>query len=171
MPQFSRGSSEVQVVFENPGRLQNTLKYFEHLRRDALAIVLQDHCCDEILTNTQIPKNWRENLLNCQRCKRGLVTLLCGYFLKTSCTCLHSNQTLYLAGGFNGDITDTAWYVQGNSQPQPEPEYTCNAEEADTRVWLHIQHTTCKHILLVSPDTDVYHIGRDSNILPYITVS
>ena len=75
------------------------------------------------------------------------------------CTYLQSNQTLYLTGGLDGDITDTVWYVQGDSQPQPEPEYTCNAEEADSRVWLHIERPACKHILLVSPDTDVYYIG------------
>ena len=159
MTQFSKGSNEVHVVFDNPGRLKNTPKYFEHLRRDALAAVIQDHCCDELLPNTQIPKKWRENLLNCRRCKRGLVTFLCGYFLKTIRTYLQSNQILYLAGGFDGDITDTVWYVQGDSQPQQEPEYTCNAEEADSRVWLHIQRTAWKHILLVSPDADVYHIG------------
>ena len=65
MTQFSKGSNEVHVVFNNPGRLQNTSKYFEHLRRDALATVIQDHCCEEVLTYAQIPKNWRENLLNC----------------------------------------------------------------------------------------------------------
>ena len=28
-----------------------------------------------------------------------------------------------------------------------------------TRVWLHVTHTSFKKILVVSPDTDVYHIG------------
>ena len=83
MTQFSKGSNKVHIVFDNPGQLRNTLKYFEHFRRDALAVVTQDHSCDELLPNTQIPKNWRENLLNCQRCKRNLVTFLCKYFLKT----------------------------------------------------------------------------------------
>ncbi len=45
------------------------------------------------------------------------------------------------------------------NRPQPDPEYTCNAEEADTRVWLHIKQTKHKRVLLMSPDTDVYHIG------------
>lgn len=39
------------------------------------------------------------------------------------------------------------------------PLLTCNAEEADTRVWLHVVHSVGTKKLLISPDTDVYHIG------------
>ena len=53
--------------------------------------------------------------------------------------------------------------MQGNGQPQLDPQYTCNAEEADTRVWLHIRHTAHTRVLLMSPDTDVYHIGLALN--------
>ena len=35
----------------------------------------------------------------------------------------------------------------------------CDAEESDTRVWLHVLRSSGRKKLLHSPDTDVYHIG------------
>ena len=56
-----------------------------------------------------------------------------------------------------------------------DPEYTCNAEETDTMLWLHASKTNCKTILILSPDTDVYMIGlplncmQDKNIIVQIS--
>ena len=33
----------------------------------------------------------------------------------------------------------------------------CNAEETDTRIWLHVKQTDFQNILVISPDTDVYN--------------
>ena len=41
---FKNGCDEVHIVFDSPGRLQNTPEYFEHKRRDKLAIVKTNHC-------------------------------------------------------------------------------------------------------------------------------
>ena len=41
--------------------------------------------------------------------------------------------------------------------------YTSNAEETDTRIWLHCRNSNCNNILILSPDTDVYHIGLTLN--------
>ena len=49
--------------------------------------------------------------------------------------------------------------MQNNIRPQPDPRYTCNAEEADTRIWVHVRKTKCTQVLILSPDTDVYNIG------------
>ena len=70
-----------------------------------------------------------------------------------------SNQKCCIAGAFDGHATDTAWFVQGRESPQPDPSFVCNAEETDTRIWLHVKQTTANRVLIVSPDTDVYHIG------------
>ena len=35
----------------------------------------------------------------------------------------------------------------------------CNAEEADTRIWLHTINSAGQKKLVLSPDTDVCHIG------------
>ena len=68
-------------------------------------------------------------------------------------------MTLYIAGGIEGDLEDTAWCVSDQSSPQPLPTYQSNAEETDTRIWLHVSRTSLRRIYIVSPDTDVYHIG------------
>ena len=60
-----------EVIFDIPGRLKNTPKYFEHLRRDASAKQGSDHSCDTITPTTSIPKRWREDnanvILNCRK--------------------------------------------------------------------------------------------------------
>ena len=68
-------------------------------------------------------------------------------------------MTLYVSGGFKDDIQDTAWCVTNQTTPQPLPTYWSNSEETDTRIWLHVHHTCFKNIYIVSPDTDVFHIG------------
>lgn len=70
--QFRRGCKEVHVLFDNPGRLKNTPKYFEQLRRDSTAKLIDNHTCEEFTQSTKVPKRWREGLLNCCKCKRRL---------------------------------------------------------------------------------------------------
>ena len=75
---------------------------------------------------------------------------------------MQDNQTLYVAGGFDEPITDTAWYIRvegGNKIKQLDPAYICNAEETDTRLWLHVKNSAHTKFVVLSPDTDVYHIG------------
>ena len=159
MSQFRRGCTEVHVLFDNPGRLPNTPKYFEHKRRDQTATVQANHFCDNITSTTKIPTKWRDNLLHCRECKRSLVKYLTHFFLHYMNKYLQPNQRVYLAGGHEEGITDTCWYVTNDTKLQPDPKYTSNAEETDTRIWVHVRQTECTRILVVSPDTDVYHIG------------
>ena len=51
---------------------------------------------------------------------------------------LHQYQRFVTAGGFNDQFQDRA--------------------EADTRIWLHVANTAGHKKLVLSPDTDVYHI-------------
>ena len=64
-----------------------------------------------------------------------------------------------LSGCFSGDAEDTAWVIVKGSLPQPEPIYSSSAQEADMRVWRHAVQSNANHILIYSPDTDVYNIG------------
>ena len=113
-----------------------------------------------MLETIKIPAgNWHKNLINCRQCKRRLVVFLGKYFLKKAQLYLKVHQTLYIAGAFEGDGTDVAWFAQGQNAVQPEPKYLCTAEETDTRIWAHIKNTESNHILVLSPDTDIYHIG------------
>ena len=162
VPQWSRGAREVHVIFDVPGRL-NTPKKFEQDRRDTDATVLASHVCSDITSTRQVPsKQWRENIINCRTCKRNLTIFLTQHFLHAHW--LHKfmspNKLLMVAGGFTGNIVDTAWSVNYEATtPQPNPVYTCNCEETDTRMWLHVRHTACNRVLIMSLDTDSYHIG------------
>ena len=108
---------------------------------------------------TPLKGKWRENVLNCRKCKRYLVIFLGQYLLDHIGPHLTANQKLYVAGSFEGDSSDIAWFVQGHQSPQPDPPYNCNAEETDTRIWLHSKQTNATRIFIMSPDTDVFCIG------------
>ena len=163
--EFHKGSEEVHVIFDNPGRI-HTPKYFEQKHRDVNARVQADHKCGIFTNDTEIPpKKWRENFINCHRCKRNLVIFLGQFFLQNVSTFLSMNQALYVAGAFEGAISDTAWFITKENNPQPNPLFLCNAEETDTRLWLHVSKTRFQRILILSPDTDVYMIG-----LPLLSV-
>ena len=158
-PHFSRGCTEVHLLFDNPGRLNNTPKFFEQKRRDESATIATGHTCDDINESTRLPTKWRENVLHCRKCKRTLVCFLAQFMLKQVHTYLSSHQKFYVAGAFAEQLANTSWFVEGNNSPQPDPAYSCNAEETDTMLWLHAKRTNCNKILVLSPDTDVYMIG------------
>ena len=42
---------------------------------------------------------------------------------------------------------------------QPDPRFYCDAGETDNRLWLHASKTLHNQVLIISRDTDVYHIG------------
>ena len=172
---FHKGCIEVHLLFDNPGQLKNSPKYFEQKRRDELAIIDTGHTCENITESRRLPKKWRENVLNCRKCKRALVCFLTQFFLNHIHIHLLPSQRFYTAGAFVEPLTNTSWFVEGSQDPQPDPEYTCNAEETDTMLWLHASKTNCKTILILSPDTDVYMIGlplncmQDKNIIVQIS--
>ena len=148
----------MHVVFDNPGCIKNTPKYVEQSRKDQTVKIAEDHYCDDLVSTTKIPGRWREGRLHCHTCKCSLVKFLTSFFLSNISNYMKANQIFYTTGGFDGDLANTAWYVTEKDRPQPNPLFTSNAEEADTRVWVYIQQTQCKQVLLVSPDTDVYNI-------------
>ena len=175
LTQFSKGSTEVHVIFYTPRPLANTPKYFEQQRRDAIVKLPQQHCCDTIQTNTKVTKGkWHNNFINHLECKQSLVPFLGNYFVHNIQAYLKSHETLYIAGAFYGEAIDSAWYVHGQNRAQPDPSYHCNAEETDTRVWLYVRNTRHTNILILSSDTDIYHIGvalqsiRDKHIVVQI---
>ena len=63
-----------------------------------------------------------------------------------------TRQTLYVAGAFDETITGTAWFVRaegGKMIKQPDPIYACNAEETDTRLWLHVKKSLYTKVLVL----------------------
>ena len=97
------------------------------------------------------------------------------FMLKQVHTYLSSHQKFYVAGAFAEQLANTSWFVEGNNSRQPDPAYSCNAEETDTMLWLHAKRTNCNKILVLSPDTDVYMIGlplqctKDKDIIVQIS--
>ena len=67
------------------------------------------------------------------------------------------------AGGFDGTQQNQAMFTEFNAHPQPDSRLMCNAEETDYWIWLHVLNSAGEKKLVLSPDTDVYHIG-----LPHI---
>ena len=159
LPRYQQGALTVHLIFDNPGRLPQTPKLYEQRRRDENTHVIAGHTCDEIQGQMSIPSKWKENLINCRTCKRSLTLALSNLFLKNVAQFLKGRQRLIVAGGFQGDLVDTAWCVDERGIPQPEPQFSNNAEETDTRIWRHIRQSTETNCLVVSPDTDVYMIG------------
>ena len=66
-------------------------------------------------------------MLNCRKCKGNVVK----FILNCIGAHLTPQQMCYVAGAFDGDISDTACFVRGKT----DPAYTCNAEETDTLLW------------------------------------
>ena len=97
IPHFSRGIFEVHLIFDSPGRLKATPKYFESITCYQIAIVMAGHTCDNFGIATKLPLKWRENVLNCKQCKRKLVCFLTEYFLNNIHPHLSPNQKFYAA--------------------------------------------------------------------------
>ena len=71
---------------------------------------------------------------------------------------LENIKKVILAGCFSGVEEDQAWEVTTRGA-QPVPTLSCETEEADTRVWLHVLRSPGIRKLVCSPDTGVYQIG------------
>ena len=99
-PHFSRGCTEVHLLFDNPGQLKDTPQFFEHKRRDESATIATGHTCDDINELTRLPTKWRENVLHCRKCKRTLVCFLAEFMLKHMHSHLSPHQKFYIAGVF-----------------------------------------------------------------------
>lgn len=81
-------------------------------------------------------------------------------YLRSAQQHLQEGNVLILAGCFSGDGQDNAWKITGGlAIPDCTEIYKSNAQEADMRVWRHATRSRYRHILIYSPDTDVYNIG------------
>ncbi len=67
-------------------------------------------------------------------------------------------QKIILAGCFQGETINEAYTVTSISK-ESISNLKSDAEEADTRVWLHALKSGGIRKLICSPDTDVFHIG------------
>ena len=149
----------MHVLFDDPECQKLSPKYFERLNRDKVNKVPDDHCCGNFSPDLLIPPKWRDNVINCRTCKRNLVSFLSQYFLHRVKSRLRVSHRFVTAGGFEEDLRNKAFSIESGSQAQCVDALYCNAEESDTRIWLHVLHSAGTKKLILSPDTDVYHIG------------
>ena len=79
VPYFEKGCQYVHLLFDDPGRLTETPKYFEHLQRDA---ALEDHNCFIFFDDTEVPGSWHK-VLKCRACKRSLTLYISDFILNS----------------------------------------------------------------------------------------
>ena len=152
---YRNGTTEVHLLFDDPECQQQSPKYFERLHRDEINQVPDDHCCDDFSSDLMVPSKWRNNVVNCRKCKRNLVCFLSQYFLQRVKYRLKPTQRFVTAGGFEGALRNKALEVTNGAQPQSDDQLICNAEESDTHIWLHVLNSAGTKKLVLSPDTDV----------------
>ena len=135
------------------------LNFFERCHRDQINPTSADHSCNDFVQDMVIPPKWRADVLNCRKCKRNLVSFLSHYFVEQMKRRLQPQQRFVTAGGFDGNLRNKAMFVRSDCPAQCDNQLESNAEESDTRIWLHVLNSVGQKKLVLSPDTDVYHIG------------
>ena len=89
---FRKGATELHLLFDDPECQVQSPKYFERQHRDQTSKVADDH---EFTADMVIPPKWRENVLNCIKCKRCLVGFLSHDFVKRK-NCYQNKNFLLL---------------------------------------------------------------------------
>ena len=157
-PHFNAGATEINLVFDTETRRQFNPKCFEHQRRDT-GSSLNNHEHIEFIPTTKIPQAWR-TFIQCRQCKRSIIQALGLAYLQSARFKLQHHQKLIVAGCFDLSTHSNPMVIHGNgSLPEPIRKYQTNAEEADMIIWRHAIQCEGQHILVYSPDTDVYVIG------------
>ena len=119
------------------GRFSMHPKIIERSRRDHHKDTGHEHL--QFNDQTKIPSKWWD-LLGCRKCKRNLVEYIGDSFLRIAPQYLCENQKLVVGGACDETERDQSWTTK-NAIEHLEPCYRSNAEEADTRVWLHVKHS------------------------------
>ncbi len=114
---YVKGTKEVHIVFNSPGRQPNSPKAFERMRRDDVNTLSADHRHVQLSDCSEIPSKWREHL-TCRMCKWSLVLYLGKAFSAHAQSILRGCQKLVLAGCFSGEAEDQAWEVSMTDKQQ-----------------------------------------------------
>ena len=150
------GVAELHIIFDSPNRSEVHQKDIERERRDVPADSNHEHIVFH--NEMKIPNKWRD-VIGCRSCKQSFVNYLGTCFLELGPSFLGGDQRLFVAGGSTALDRDTCWYTSKEAIEKVAVQFTSNAEEADTRVWLLAAHSYGTRKIIYSPDTDVYHIG------------
>lgn len=124
--------AEIHIVFDDPKRLKN----------QAIEQVRWNPASDY----SQVPRKWHEIVLGCRYCKQNLVEYIGSAMLQGAMSILSGRQRLIVTGNSYGILRDTAWYSDHCNDSLPVFNVFSNAEEANTRVWLHADKSNAKKI-------------------------
>ena len=153
---LQKGVCDIHIIFDNPGRFADHPKCIEQEQRDSGFVGHQTHYTFD--DNVKAPSKWSE-VLKCRDCKRAAVKYIGDSILRKVSTFLTNNQRIFVAGHHDGKEGDLAYCSTCTITNTIDATLTCNAEEADTRMWLHASKTSGKKILVYSPDTDALSIS------------
>ena len=152
-PYFRSGSREVHLVFDDPERQGQRPKFFERQHRNKANPVPDSHHCTDFSPDMVIPLKWRGIAGNA---KGTLFVSFPPIFLtnmKTVATAL--KPKICHRRRLQRSIARQRNVCPIKHPPQSDNTLLCNAEEADTRVWLHTLNSPGLRKLILSPDTDV----------------
>ena len=85
----------------------------------------------------QIPSKWNETL-KCRTCKRRLTQFLSSFFTNQMKQYIKEDQRFIVAGAADNNSQEAVVITHTAPGPYVSTELTCNAEETDTRIWLHV---------------------------------
>ena len=158
LPHYQAQVNEVHLLFDAPsdGTLFNP-KVYEQKRRDqGKSSTPHQHVV--FTPSTKIKSSTWSSFIACRQCKRVIIEAIGLSYMQSVRLKLSPGQTLYLSGCFGN--SDTFRMSGNDTLPSPAGlRYKSNSVEADMRIWRHVTQTQARHILVYSPDTDVYNIG------------
>ena len=152
VPYLKKGSQEIHLLFDDPGRQSENPKQFEQSRRDT---PLNDHTCFVFFDEAEIPVKWQPTI-KCRACKQGLTNYLSSYFTRKIVPFMTETQKYVTSGATE---TSTSIMVTKREGACTWSNIESSVDESDTRIWLHSKCSAGMKKFILSPDTDVYHIG------------
>ena len=153
LPYFHKGCVEVHLLLDFLPIVQHCQKVFEQARRDSSSS--PDHLCFVFFDDAEIPNKWQDTL-SCRQCKRQLTIYVSNYIVSNIQSLLRGLQK-FVTSGATG--TNHALEVTRTNGKSTSARYSSNVDESDTRIWLHAKFCMGSKTFILSPDTDVYHIG------------
>ncbi len=157
VPHYRNNAKEIHFVFDAPREQPFNPKMFEQEHCDQGHVSNATHQHITFTPTTQPPAKWRE-FLECRQCKRSIIEAITLAFIKSLRFKLKPHQKMIIAGSY--PVHHPPYSISGDGYlPTSAPQYLSTAEEADLRVWRHVQQSSETTILVYSPDTDIYNIG------------
>lgn len=148
-PYLKKGCKEFHLLFDNSGKQKENPKVFEQARRDRTQAA--NHLCHIFFEDAEVPAKWNE-MVKCRQCKRALTVFLSSYMSHN--VSLNGTQKFITSGASEQSSVEVT-----RSGLVENQAFDSNMDESDTRVWLHAMQSPGPNKFILSPDTDVYHIG------------